>query len=645
MNENDKRKRIARGSAAGKSLTPASITGEVLPKQAAIPQKPIASITNGAYIDSTATRVNGAPLTQPAQPVAQPQAVRQALPSPQPAAQPQQPAARPALPQKPIYVDAQGNAQSQYRRPNNPMSKEGQAWNAQRAAEATGARRPPINRAGGGGISGVVKGITNSAPVGAARSAVNSGVGKGVGVLTAAGALLDNNATTNEQYRERFGLAQNPKDTNFAKEFGIRTLGFASDLGANLPVIGEPISTLYRDKQSRSGYEVGRDAGSDAVGIGAGALAAKYTGKATNALSKMGKKGKLAAGLLTGLGGVMGYTAGSGSASTISDKIKGHASNELSGNAAGSDHQGQGIAQQSTGSGYFVDGQGNRQDYNPQTQMFEGDDIGKKGRGTVSIMEGAGQRHKEGLAKLDAAFSKYSAAGDLEGMRRVADPNNKDHQTAIGMALRTAEPNVHIIGDSRKEGNTQANSVFNEALRAANSIKNPKKKAAALAKLAGEARSLVEGTQQYGLDQQRLNSEEAKNQALINESGLKQQDLGYDLETKRRIAGLMSDLQSAETPEQADAARSAILAIQGKTDTSKVNKLSVDTGEVDELGSPIMTDILVDNSGNIVFGNGAQQNRNTPPPAIEGQVADVFDNASGKMVRMVAKNGEWVRQN
>lgn len=80
----------------------------------------------------------------------------------------------------------------------------------------------------------------------------NSKLAKGVGYLGAASALFANAATPSEDYRERFGFGdQSPEDLGtvkgFAKDFGIRGLGYASDLG-NALTFGQA-GRFYADKQ------------------------------------------------------------------------------------------------------------------------------------------------------------------------------------------------------------------------------------------------------------------------------------------------------------------------------------------------------------------------------------------------------------
>lgn len=80
----------------------------------------------------------------------------------------------------------------------------------------------------------------------------NSKLVKGTGYLGAASALFANAATPSEDYRERFGFGeQSPEDLGtvkgFVKDFGVRGLGYASDLG-NALTFGQA-GRFYADKQ------------------------------------------------------------------------------------------------------------------------------------------------------------------------------------------------------------------------------------------------------------------------------------------------------------------------------------------------------------------------------------------------------------
>ena len=92
----------------------------------------------------------------------------------------------------------------------------------------------------GGGFGAGVRNFVN-----------NSKLVKGTGYLGAASALFANAATPSEDYRERFGFGdQSPEDLGtvkgFAKDFGIRGLGYASDLG--IALTGQA-GRFYADKQ------------------------------------------------------------------------------------------------------------------------------------------------------------------------------------------------------------------------------------------------------------------------------------------------------------------------------------------------------------------------------------------------------------
>lgn len=87
------------------------------------------------------------------------------------------------------------------------------------------------------------------------RQGINRAANTGLGKLGTVGALASTGFavadTPTEQYRERFGLGDyNPEDSNgmlFAKDFGVRALGAASDFG-NAMTLGQA-GRLYADKQ------------------------------------------------------------------------------------------------------------------------------------------------------------------------------------------------------------------------------------------------------------------------------------------------------------------------------------------------------------------------------------------------------------
>lgn len=98
----------------------------------------------------------------------------------------------------------------------------------------------PAPTQGGGGGGGIRNFVNNSKLV------------KGVGYLGAASSLFANAATPSEDYRERFGFGdQSPEDLGtvkgFVKDFGVRGLGYASDLG-NALTFGQA-GRFYADKQ------------------------------------------------------------------------------------------------------------------------------------------------------------------------------------------------------------------------------------------------------------------------------------------------------------------------------------------------------------------------------------------------------------
>lgn len=112
---------------------------------------------------------------------------------------------------------------------------------------STTVNTPAAPQQGSGGFGARISNMASSA-----RELANGRMAKGVGYLGAASALFANAATPSEQYRERFGLGdQSPEDLGtvkgFAKDFGVRALGYASDLG-NAMTFGQA-GRFYADKQ------------------------------------------------------------------------------------------------------------------------------------------------------------------------------------------------------------------------------------------------------------------------------------------------------------------------------------------------------------------------------------------------------------
>lgn len=547
-----------------------------------------------------------------------------------------------APPEKPFYVDPQGNASQQYRKPRaNPISSpEGQAWNAERNAGVMGGGTPPVPPpSGGGGIppqkpgigatiksyggagANTAKGIMSSG-TNAAREIVNSGAGKGTAIFTLANTAMDVRSTPTEQYRERFGLGPDRNPT-FAGDVGVRTLGAASELGANLPVVGPIIKEgLYRDQNDGQGLEDAVKGGTaDLAGLGLGAGAAKLASKLP------GKYGKIA----SVLAGAAGYGMGSGGANFLMEKGSKFIDKEMSPNGAPRDQGQQPEQIDQSGSGYMIDSAGNRQDYNPATQRFEGADVGKKGGGTFNVMDGSAQQQQDRLGRLDAAFAKYQAAGDLEGMRRVGDPANKEHQIAIGAAQRVARdagPNVKMIGG---EGLNSSSDLFSEAVQSAGNIKNPKRRAEVLGRLS---------EQQQGASLNR-----SKDRLTSSESDLRQQEMALDIASKKRVSGLFDNLQNARTPEERKSAESALMAAQGKSVSDKYMQVDVPTEKLDALGQPVMQRMVINPETQEVFdprGQNASNITSNPKPPQAGLKYAGKDAKTGQIVWEDAKGNRVI---
>lgn len=675
------------GVPAVRSAVDPALSGTHIPAQpkAAIPPR----------VPETYTGVRAAPTQTAATPPARP-----ALPAPavNPTAAPVAGITGGAAPayEPTRYVNGQGQPVP---RPGRITSPEGQAWNAQRNAEVVGGGgAPPTPPAGGGGAPPVGGGITGGdfvgpAKPGMAQSARNmiNGTAGGLGVAAAAlgGAadaggiesirslvtgtpIDDSKITTTEQYAERFGIT--PGGTGLGQVYkadgtitgdllpstGIRALGAASDVGANIPVVGGMIKQgAYRDQPgnmfdaTRDAAESGAGLAGLAVGSKGGSAAGKYVGKAIDAgiklVPKVGKmyKGNLAEKYLGGIGSITGGVGGMTAASKVAgagvDAVGGVYNKEV-----GADQpQASPVLDEldlsnGQGSGYITDNQGNRQDYNPKTQQFEGADIGKKGSGTMSIMDGAGQQHQARLGRLDAAFAKYQAAGDLEGMRRVADPDNKDQQTAIGAGIKSAKengPNVTFIGGREPTGS--GNGAYDQAMKDAMALSNPNKRVAALTALARTGMDAEQSDRNFMLDAQRGESDKKRDERLAAESEARMNDTNLDVAMKKRVSGLVEQMQNAGTPEERKAAENTLLASQGKSAADKYMLVDVPYGDP-ELGQTRKVPFSLDTQQIIDPLAGAAPNNNPGglPQAEEGSTSQITDR-DGKLVKVKVVDGQW----
>lgn len=568
------------------------------------------------------------------------------------------------------YVNGQGEPVS---RPGKIVSPEAQAWNAQRNAEVMGGGgAPPTPPTGGGGqppsmgrraLNAVKDTSMTGGKAGLLKTA--GGVAMAAPALaTAITAGLDNtNTDRTDAYATRFGVDAPTGDGSVgdvAKYTALQAGGFASDVGSTLTM--GAADNFYRDKNP-SGNGTGEAAGQIVggavgakVGSSMGGKVGTYAGKAIDKVAQIATRGKykgdLAERFVGGAGNVVGAGAGitSGLAlgDTVGSKVDQHYGNEMrpdqpSSTATQPDTADSGQPQ---GSGYITDSKGNRQDYNPKTQQFEGADIGAKGRGTMNIMEGAGQQHQERLNKLDASFAKYQAAGDLEGMRRVADPSNKDHQTAIGAGIRSAKengPNVTIIGGREPTGS--GNVAYDQAMKDAMALSNPNKRVAALTALARTSMDAQQNERDYGLDMQRYTSDTRRDNRIMNESELRQQDLGLDVASKKRVAGLFDNLQNAKTPDERKAAESALLAAQGKSPSEKYMQVDVPTGETDQYGAPVLQRMVVNPETKEVFdprGQNASNTSSAPQPPQAGLKYAGKDAKSGQLVWIDAQGNRVI---
>lgn len=102
----------------------------------------------------------------------------------------------------------------------------------------------------GKGLWGATKTTAKATGIGAKAAASGLGtVAKGVGVraVPVVGAGIATAYTPTEDYYERFGFDKNTVSDSFAKDVGVRALGFASDLG-NAFMLGKVGKYLFNDK-------------------------------------------------------------------------------------------------------------------------------------------------------------------------------------------------------------------------------------------------------------------------------------------------------------------------------------------------------------------------------------------------------------
>ena len=143
-----------------------------------------------------------------------------------------------------------------------PQTRTGQTYNGQARTVS-----PQAPTGGSGGSGGAALGASGSGGVGAPPVSGSGGAGlgakawntaknfgKGMTHFATAGGLLTNAYTPSEQYRERFGIGEQSAEDlgtakGFAKDFGVRALGYASDVGNILT--GGTAGRFYQDNINR----------------------------------------------------------------------------------------------------------------------------------------------------------------------------------------------------------------------------------------------------------------------------------------------------------------------------------------------------------------------------------------------------------
>lgn len=137
-----------------------------------------------------------------------------------------------------------------------PQARAGQTYNGQARTVSPQAPTGGSSGAGGAGLPPVGGAGAGAAAPGLGARAWNTAknFGKGMTQFAAAGGLLANAYTPSEQYRERFGIGEQSAEDlgtaqGFAKDFGVRALGYASDVGNILT--GGMAGRFYQDNINR----------------------------------------------------------------------------------------------------------------------------------------------------------------------------------------------------------------------------------------------------------------------------------------------------------------------------------------------------------------------------------------------------------
>lgn len=210
-----------------------------------------------------------------------------------------------------------------------------------------------------------------------------------------------------------------------------------------------------------------------------------------------------------------------------------------------------------------------------KTSFTNADVTGKPDRSNAGIGEFGAAQHAARLAKLDTAFAKYQAAGDLEGMRRVADPNNPYHQQAIG-AKMGGKGTAVIIGQDNPYKRIMDDSSVSDFAKAKLQMRLDTQDL---------ARQNVQGDNAARMAGLSIASQRAN--ADIQNAGLDAEAKSMALQDAQMIAGLRQQAMTEQDPVRKQAMLDQVEILTGAP--GKHQAVSIDTGEVDANGFPVKT--------------------------------------------------------
>lgn len=477
---------------------------------------------------------------------------------------------------------------------NRPVSAEGAAWQVEQAKQnaafknAPAFQPPPVQpQAPYSTVDSKIKSATDSVK-GSMRQAVEKGKGalrSGAGMAkdvvkagrntaalatlaSTAGAAVDGFQTPTEQYRERFGLETD--DPSLAGDLGVRAIGLASDVGANMPVVGSAIKQgIYRDQQGAGQAErmdaAVSDGAGDLAGLGTAALFQKAANTVPGKLGKVLQLGAGIAGYSTGKAGA-DYTMEEGGivarneAERFDDPQKPQSINAGNEQQQAGDTDTVANKEPGGGSGYMIGKDGKRVDFNPATGSFEGDLLGDRaGKSAVNVGAG-GLTGADYERRIAEGYGKYGDKGRPEkgaGAIFIGDSNGGMESTASRNARLTAESAADQFGNmsdrAKAELMMQQRQLASESLWKNN---------------------------QLGMDASQLSLEEQKAQSLAQgvavDSAVKQSALidSTDARTLRK------QIASETDPQKRAALEDQLSYLSGNSGSSRFSAVAMDDGSM-----------------------------------------------------------------